>query len=769
MSGSSYGHRAHARLARVSLISLLTSAFTVAGVHSADSATAAEPAETPAVQMQDFSPDDFVDRAGLLPEDLVAAVRRDLGLSAQEYLARAATAHRAAAVVDSLGSAVRSAWLVEDDLHVAVDTQADATAARAAGAEVHVGDGLTDALAAAQAQDKLAYIDREAGRVVPIDADLEGEPVGRSGLTAQSSWRGGDGFAVSDLLMDYRCSTGFAGTSADGATRILTAGHCGSAEDGLFTSPVRALDLPQAVVTSPELGDTWAEHIGDPVGEFVTDSFAFGDGKDAGLIDVTAEDWDVRPEVTSPAASGDAAGVQVLDSIDPIAGAVACSSGTTSGWTCGHVLAANTSAKVSGSDVTGFLFDACVLPGDSGGAIMTGPYALGINSGSTWQSADCSTGAVSPASTGTDVSLGYAVSGGTDSIEKLYGDEWDLLVHVGAPTITSPDDQATVGATPTMSGTVAAAAGATVEISIDGAAPLETTVGPEGRWSVPVTEPLEPGSHSFEATASHTAVTSDTAATGDTVTGTFTVAPVASLNPTWPRAGDTTTTKRPTFTGTGQPGATVELRVGSDVRATTTVSKDGSWAITPESHLAAGRFDVVLTQQVDEESSSVTVRQVGLKPGAPVITSPRPGEALDATHRISGLAAPGATVSLHLNPSDETAAEADGGDARVRAGDDGAWAVELAGPMPDGSQTVVATQSVDGLRSEPSAAVSFAVDQRVGTTRSGGTLKGFAGRDSVTGTGSATSSLLWAWGVAVLLIAAAVVAGTAWRRRRTSG
>lgn len=789
MSGSLFGRHARTRLMRASLGTVAAAGLLCAGVGTASAAQLGETGDTPvgienraadaeggsaAVSMQTFQPDDLTEQAERLPTGLVEAVRRDLGLSAKEYLANAAAAKLAGEVVASLGDSIRSAWLEGQNLHVTVGDEADTARARSAGAEVHAGDGLTDALAAARAQNKIAYIDRQAGEVVPVDVALRGEPVGEPRLLAQSNWRGGDGFAVSDLLMDYHCSTGFTGTSADGDPRVLTAGHCGSTEDGLLTSPASTLELPGIISGSEGLADTWPQHIGDEVGELDSESFAFGEGKDVGLLDLTADDWQILPEVSSSGgaapASADDSGLRILDTIDAVAGAPACSTGVTSGWTCGQILDAQAQVPVSGENVTGFLFDACVLPGDSGGAVTVGQYALGINSGSTWRGLSCDDGSVD--APGGDISLGYAVSGGDDNVEALYGDDWSLLLHVGTPAVTSPGEGSTVSSTPTLSGTVEAAAGATVSVALDGESapesPLEARVSATGRWDVPIDERLDPGTYEYEVTVTHSTAGDDTI-TSDTVTGTFEVDEVASLNTTWPQPGDTTASHQPTFTGTGQPGATVALRVDGEVRATTDVADDGSWTVTPEDGIGAGRFDAVLVQEVDGASSSITVPDVGRRPSPPVITSPRPGEEVGTDHTFSGVGVVGATVTVSLRDSGGSGdpAAADASALQVRTDGEGIWEVELDSAVPTGEQTIVATQSVDDLSSEPSDAVSFAVaEPEEAAMRADGDIGGRAKAEGdLAETGSSTGMLL---PIAVALLVAGSGVALLARRRRSA-
>jgi hypothetical protein len=774
VNGSSFGRR----------IALAAGAFTVAAgtlVAVAGPAAALEvdtsPA-APAARMRAFDPAEFADRAAQLPPGLAEAVRRDLDLSPEEYLATAAAARLAGEVVGSLGDAVRSAWLDGQTLHVAVTDRSQAIAARTAGAEVQVGDVLADALTAARAQDKLAYVDREAERVVAVGAEVRGAPVGQARLSAQSGdeHRGGSGFAVEDQAADYHCSTAFAGTGGDGDALLLTAGHCTAGPDGPFASEARELTPPAPL--SAEAAGTWPGLVGAGLGAFVPGSAAFGDGRDAALLTV---DGDVAPEVAawSPGPAGEP-GLAVHDSIVAVAGAPVCSAGVASGWTCGHVLDAQASVQVSGQAVTGFLFDACVLPGDSGGAVVAGQYALGLNSGSTWTGPTCADG--DPAAAGDDLAVGYAISGPA-GVEELYGDDFDLAVRVGRPEVTAPADGAVAGRTPTVTGTADAAEGAVVIVEIDGGPTVEATVGPAGRWSATVGEPLDPGTHEYEATTSFRPATSDRTVRSTAATGEFDVAAVAELGVSWPAPGHVSTDGLLHFEGTGQPGATVRLTVGGEELAATTVGDDGTWSL--RAARPAGRFDAVLTQHLPEGfaasgaedgtgtaaasalstgsgadaggDETVTVAGVGVAPSAPVVSTPLGGIPAAEAGTVRGAGLPGASVSVRVAAPGTDVAGAP--ELRTEAGADGSWTVRLDAPLAAGRHVVVATQTLDDLTSEPSEPVVLEVAD--GGSSGSDPNRAAASEDG----GSGLAGVALAAAAGIVAAGVAVAAAVAWRRR----
>jgi streptogrisin D len=70
-------------------------------------------------------------------------------------------------------------------------------------------------------------------------------------------------------------------------------------------------------------------------------------------------------------------------------GGVVCKTGSTTGTTCGTVLAENTTVVYPEGTVTGLIqTDLCTQPGDSGGALFAGDQAQGLVSGGTTGSCD---------------------------------------------------------------------------------------------------------------------------------------------------------------------------------------------------------------------------------------------------------------------------------------------------------------------------------------------------------------------------------------------
>jgi hypothetical protein len=150
-----------------------------------------------------------------------------------------------------------------------------------------------------------------------------------------------------------RCSAGFNTRSGSGRNYVLTAGHC------------------------TNLGGTWTTSGGQTIGPVAASSFP---GNDYGAI-----------RISNPAALDPRGGVLYFGAFRDITGASrvpvgssACKTGSTTGTTCGTVLAYNVTVNYAEGTVFGLTrTNICTQPGDSGGAMFAGSLAQGITSGGT--------------------------------------------------------------------------------------------------------------------------------------------------------------------------------------------------------------------------------------------------------------------------------------------------------------------------------------------------------------------------------------------------
>ncbi|TDC47218.1 LPXTG cell wall anchor domain-containing protein [Jiangella ureilytica] len=691
-----------------------------------------------------FAADDFIELAAQLPATLREAIERDLGVAPEQYLAnaeRARAASDAATVLRDRGVDVLGTSIDGNDVTINVASEADAAAVEASGANVVVGP--------------LASMSTE--REVQPAADHKGG----YGYAYQVSEP--DETGAFDLS---RCSVGFSGYDSDGNSRFLTAGHCGVSEEtgDLFTYPVHHIDLDGPIWDSE---DWAADFPGPDLGEFVPGSFYFGEGHDGGLVDVTGADWTPVPQVAGwggGSGAPDDASVTVRGPIDAVAGAQACKSGATSGWTCGEILVPAQETPVGDQSVVGFVFNACMLGGDSGGSVVVGNYALGVNSGSTHDGrleCDSWNPAQSPNTGDADFSIGYSLSTGSANALNLLGDQWELAVAVNTPALSTPQDGAETGPRPTFAGTVEAARSThKVRVVVDGEHTYEGRVSDDGTFSVAVTDALAPGEHTYEVIASY-----GNFSRSEVVEGAFTSTEVQveQLTVTSPTSGQTTDNPRPGFTGTGQPGATVTLKVGDKVFGEATVGDDGSWAITPTDDMPRGvPFPATVTQSYDNDTQVVRVEDLGITAPPVTIDEPEDGSTVAGDVVFSGTVFPSATLTLSIEGTVAESSERVQTAADEWAGElvseDGTWTFTPAEPLEDGEYTltVSAVDEVEPELTTSEASVSFTVG-----------AEGDDDGDSLPDTGSSNTWMIVV-GVALLALGGVAIAIRARRNGTTA-
>ncbi|MFL6633739.1 MAG: Ig-like domain-containing protein, partial [Massilia sp.] len=209
-----------------------------------------------------------------------------------------------------------------------------------------------------------------------------------------------------------------------------------------------------------------------------------------------------------------------------------------------------------------------------------------------------------------------------------------------APSAPLPDATTTSDTTPTFTGT--AAAGATIDLfDTDGTTVLGSTIADgNGAWSITVTT-LGEGTHTVAAKATDLAGNTSVASAAQSVT-IDTTAPAASSAPVLDAASDTgsshsdgiTAATTPTFTGTAEAGATVDLYEGGTLLGST-VATGGTWSIT-SSALGAGQHTVstIVTDAAGNASGASTGLTFTVDLTAPTTTIG--GIAFSADHGASG-------------------------------------------------------------------------------------------------------------------------------------
>jgi putative cell wall-binding protein len=396
---------------------------------------------------------------GDVPHGLDAAVRRDLGISTEQYFADAAAAGRASDIAPELakgGIAPDQVWMEGSTINVHATSAAQRT--------------LAESLGATPTTDTAPSVPKVAPKATAYD-DLDNGtgwywPLGAGGVL---------------------CSVGFNGYSSAGAPTMATAGHCVQGVTPQLPNGTSAYRWTQS---GPGASGT----PGALIGPLSASAFAFGAGDDSGLIPVTGPGMAPRAQV----ATWNGGTIPVRGLVQATVGAPICKSGRTTGWTCGTVEAVDYDQGILGADnttiytVNSVMTSMCMWHGDSGGPAMIGNLAVGINSSGTWTSQSC---------TDSDgYSAIYPLMGAPNSLTQTQPG-WQLQVALDTPVVSS----AVGGATPTVSGTVPnAATGTQVSLFIDGGATAAatTSVGPNGSWSFAPTG-LGAGMHSVSVTASY--------------------------------------------------------------------------------------------------------------------------------------------------------------------------------------------------------------------------------------------------------------------------
>jgi len=185
-------------------------------------------------------------------------------------------------------------------------------------------------------------------------------------------------------------------------------------------------------------------------------------------------------------------------------------------------------------------------------------------------------------------------------------------------------------------------------------------------------------------------------------------------------SGQTTDDTRPSFTGTGEPGATITVYDNGVTIGTTLVNSDGSWAFTPGSDLSEG-VHAITTRATDRagnvgpESASFVLTIDTTAPNAPsgvtvndttgtVLGPVAAGTTTDATQpELSGRGEAGSTITLYDNGQvvGQTTVDADGN-----------WRLTPSNPLAEGPHAITLTETdLAGNTSAPSAAFEFVVDR----------------------------------------------------------
>jgi hypothetical protein len=331
-----------------------------------------------------------------LDPKILAAMKRDLGLDAEQATARVTREISATEIIEHLrssaGDSFAGGWVADDGntISIGLTDEALADEVTAAGATpIIVANSLSKLEEAKVALDNLAnqpttldtntgsaasgvaawYIDVIANKVVLealADSTAHAEELAAQAGLAKSEFevrpvqeipttfatvQGGDAYIISNSA---RCSVGFSVT-----TGFVSAGHCGSSGASVTTSSGASLGTFSGSVFPGNADMSYIRTVSGTTLRGYINSYG---------------------SATLPVSGSTASAV----------GSSICRSGSTTGVHCGTVRNLGVTVNYSQGSVTGLTgTSVCAEPGDSGGSFYTGAQAQGVTSGG---SGDCTSG-----------------------------------------------------------------------------------------------------------------------------------------------------------------------------------------------------------------------------------------------------------------------------------------------------------------------------------------------------------------------------------------
>ncbi len=275
------------------------------------------------------------------------------------------------------------------------------------------------------------------------------------------------------------------------------------------------------------------------------------------------------------------------------------------------------------------------------------------------------------------------------------------------PVVSSPSAGAQLATTtPTVSGT--AEANSVVTVLVDGAPYCTATASMLGAYSCAGTTPLSQGSHTISARAVDGVGNTSPASTPFSVN--IDTVPPGTPVLVAPASGANLSTLSPTFSGTGEPGATVRVFIDGSMTpaCTALVAGGGAWSCAATLSAGAHTVQVQAVDLAGNTSMPTAASPFTLDitaPTAPVITSPSNGAYVNtATPTVSGSAEPNATVAVYVDGSGTPS-------CTTTASLSGAWSCSLSPALSQGVHSLVARAAdAAGNVSVSSSPVTITVD-----------------------------------------------------------
>lgn len=322
--------------------------------------------------------------------------------------------------------------------------------------------------------------------------------------------------------------------------------------------------------------------------------------------------------------------------------------------------------------------------------------------------------------------------------------DWSVNIDLTGPTVPTLDTvsdnvaggvngpltagQVTNDTTPTLSGT--GQAGTTIHVLNNGVEIGTTTVDSNGNWTFTPDTALPEGPYNLRVNASDSVgnVSANSPVFALTVDTSGPTAPIVTsvIDDVGPATGTlvsdgSTNDTRPTFTGTGEVGATVHVIVDDVEIGTAVVNAQGNWTFTPPTALAEGPHAITFNATDAAGNTGPTSAPFNLTvdtsvPVAPAFTpaTDNVGTVLgpvasgqstdDTTPTLNGTAAANASITIYENGQQVGTAVADA---------NGVWSFTT-GVLTNGSHTWTATATdAAGNVSPASSGFTLVVDTTV--------------------------------------------------------
>ncbi|WGW13913.1 hypothetical protein LWF01_09300 [Saxibacter everestensis] len=666
--------------------------------------------------------------ADSIDPQLAKAIKRDLGISVDEYLARGETAEKISAAKTDLEKTkgFDGVWMDGNNVTIGANAAAGAdlkAAAKALNAKVvKTSSGTQNSVDAAwKAIEKegvsVQSIARsKSGLKVTVQAEAQAKASKKTSIDAAANEKAADeidakkleaklGTKISVQAADYKispaaandlpgghgyitsnkggtpsgiCSAGFNGFDKDGKPVVITAGHCNSGKAG---DPAAYGQGGKTNLENPAKPNELTKDLGAWGPSIFAGAYnGASDGDtDIGIVTVTNGQLNPVAKVTDWKNKNDLAssGPNVNGVVDPTVGAPVCKSGRTTFWTCDKIDELLTFevgiTPTKTQKVEGFRSNAEANAGDSGGSQISGTNAVGITS--------------AVANKGTNPDGTYILenppvtfaTGLKDALGKLPSG-YTVKQHVATPTVTTKKVESggnIKGTAPKGSTVVVTAGGQSQNVDVDG----------DGNWTIKAPNAL--GDYNFSVKAKKGF--NESASVDATVKVVAEV--IDDVTITTPKDGSkvSVSDSKLKFEGEGENDAAVKITdSASDVTASATV-KDGKWTAELSDKLKVGEHKFTATQTVGNETSTASVTVTVTKdPAAKVtITSPEDGQKFqddDPNIKFTGAGEDGADIKLSYEDGKTWTAKVT----------DGAWEIKLGDTLKAGEYTFTAAQTVDG-------------------------------------------------------------------------